>query len=185
MTPTCLEACIVCDIDGFTGRHDSDVSGEAPDDFCTFNVHNAQWIAFIAGSEDLEIELAVSNCRLGAGLEVAIYEAINCEDYRLVSDCHGGTNSPIASGTSRQITVDQPLVIGQYYYLVMDGAFGDDCDWTFTVLQGSTLVSPLTASGEIIGPATTCPEMPAVYTTNSVANATLVEWTLDGQVDRR
>ncbi len=182
MTPTCLEACIICNIDGFTGRHESDISGEAPDDFCTFTVHNAQWIAFIAGSEELVIDLAVSNCQIGAGLEVAIYEAIDCENYQLISNCFGGMNMPISPGTSRQVTVNQPLVIGQYYYLVMDGAFGDNCDWTFTVVQGNTQVSPLTTSGEILGPASACPELPATYTTTGEEGATLFEWTLNGQV---
>ena len=57
MTPTCLEACIICDIDGFTGRHQSDVVGSLPDDFCTLVVHNAQWIAFQAASVDLRIRM--------------------------------------------------------------------------------------------------------------------------------
>ncbi|MBV6654274.1 MAG: hypothetical protein KI786_10985, partial [Mameliella sp.] len=69
MTPTCAEACVICDIDGFTGRHESEIPGVLPDDFCTFIVHNAQWIAFQAGSTDLSIELSVSGCTLGNGLE--------------------------------------------------------------------------------------------------------------------
>ena len=156
MTPTCLEACIICDIDGFIGRHESSVAGEAPTDFCTFTVHNAQWIAFQAGSPNLSIQMAVSNCVTGFGLEMAIYEAIGCQDFKLKSNCFGGMTGTIQEGMSGTITTTDPLVIGQYYYLVMDGAGGDNCDWTLTVLDGSTQVDPLNTSGAIIGDFSTC-----------------------------
>ena len=73
MTSFCVDACIICDIDGFTGRHESTVVGQAPPGFageCTFQAHNMQWIAFIAGSEDLEVRMSVSNCRDGLGLRI-------------------------------------------------------------------------------------------------------------------
>lgn len=156
MTSTCLEACIICDIDGFQGRHDSDVMGEAPDGFCTIIVHNAQWIAFQAGSESLSIQLEVSNCVLGNGIEVAIYESFDCENFRQVSNCRGGMN-PVTNGATGIFNTTEPLTVGQYYFLVMDGNFGDNCDWTFTVLEGSTQVDPLTTSGAIDGPSVACP----------------------------
>ena len=40
MTSFCVDACIVCDIDGFQGRHESEVVGEAPDGFCTIIVYH-------------------------------------------------------------------------------------------------------------------------------------------------
>ncbi|MEL6276438.1 MAG: hypothetical protein AAFU03_15160, partial [Bacteroidota bacterium] len=89
MTSFCAEACIICDIDGFTGRNSSTDPGEAPPDFCTFIVHNGQWIGFIAGSTDISIELSVSNCEQGFGLELGIYEGIDCNNFRLVSECRG------------------------------------------------------------------------------------------------
>jgi len=94
MTSLCEDACIICDIDGFTGRHDSNVPGVLPDGFCTNRVHNGQWISFIAGSENLVVDLAVSNCVLAnSGLEIAIYEGIDCQNFRLVSDCFGAFNA--------------------------------------------------------------------------------------------
>jgi len=90
MTSFCVDACIICDIDGFTGRNDNTDPGEAPPTFCTTTVHNGQWIAFIAGSERLRIRLDVSNCenaRSFSGLEVGIYEGNDCENFKLVSEC--------------------------------------------------------------------------------------------------
>ncbi|WP_026211381.1 T9SS C-terminal target domain-containing protein [Lewinella cohaerens] len=180
MTPTCEEACVICDIDGFTGRHESNVPGVAPDDFCTIVVHNAQWIAFIAGSEDLTIRITVSNCQMSAGLEIGLYEGIDCTNFRRVSNCEGGTTTIVSPGIPRLISNTEPLVIGQYYYLVMDGAFGDNCDWTLEVTEGSTEAAPLNTAPLIEGPEVSCPELITTYTTPGLMGGTEYEWRLDG-----
>lgn len=181
MVPLCADACIICDIDGFQGRHESGVVGEAPEDFCTFFVHNAQWIAFLAGSQDLTVEISVSNCEIGNGLEIAIYESLDCENFTLISNCFGGMTGTVGPGESAQVTVNQPLMIGQYYYIVMDGAFGDNCDWTLSVVNGNTEVAPLTTSGVISGDINVCPNITTDYFTSAEAGATIFEWTLNGQ----
>ena len=180
MTTLCADACIICDIDGFTGRHESTVVGSLPADFCTFQVHNSQWIAFIAGSVDLAVQMSVSNCESGLGLEFALYKSLDCNTFELISNCFGGVTGTVAPGQSKVIENTEPLVIGQYYYLVMDGALGDNCDWTFSVLEGSTAVSPLTATPPLQGPRSTCPEVPATYYTTTQTGATFYRWTLDG-----
>jgi len=179
MTSFCEDACIICDIDGFEGRHESNISGLAPSDFCTIVQHNIQWIGFIAGSENLEINLAVSNCVQGPGLEIGIYEGINCENYQQVSQCWGAQTA-VSEGTSKNFSNTVPLVVGQYYYLVMDGAFGDNCDWKFTVVSGSTQVAPLTTSGNILGDESVCPEFPFIYNVNAPSGATEFDWTVNG-----
>lgn len=180
MTSFCADACIICDIDGFTGRHESSTMGEAPSDFCTFVVHNAQWIAFIAGSEDLEVQMSVSNCQLGIGLEFALYESSDCQNFNLISNCFGGMTTAVGPGSSAVIANNVPLEIGQYYYIVMDGAFADNCDWTFTVLNGSTAVDPLTTSGIIQGDNSVCPDLPQQYFIDPPIGATEFEWTVNG-----
>ncbi len=179
MTSLCDDACIICDIDGFEGRHDGSTPGTGPPDFCTIIQHNIRWIGFIAGSVDLEINLAVSNCVQGPGLEIGIYEGINCENYQQVSQCWGAQTA-VAEGTSKNFSNTVPLVIGQYYYLVMDGAFGDNCDWKFTVISGSTQVAPLTTSGNISGDQTVCPDLPFLYSVNAPSGATEFDWTVNG-----
>ena len=179
MTSFCLDACIVCDIDGFEGRHESNIQGETPPDFCTVLAQNPQWIAFIAGSENLKIQLDVSNCDLGPGLEVGIFRGVNCEDFELVTNCIGA-NTSVEEGTSAEFENIVPLEIGQYYFLVMDGAFGDNCDWKFTVLEGSTLANALNESGEILGSTFTCPGTPISYQVDIPVGATEFEWTVDG-----
>lgn len=182
MEPTCEQACIICDIDGFTGRHQSDIPGVLPPDFCTFTVHNAQWIAFQAASTFLEIEMAVSNCETNIGLEITIYKGTNCDNFEMISNCNGGrTGNQIMEGSSAILRTTEPLVIGQHYYLAMDGALADNCDWTFTVLQGSTEADPLTVTAPIQGERRVCPDVPQRYTTEPEVGAVLFDWELEGE----
>ena len=181
MTTFCVDACIICDIDGFQGRHESAVPGSLPEDFCTFVVHNSQWIAFIAGSEDLSVDISVSNCQNGPGLEIAIYASDDCFNFTKISNCYGGVTGPVNDGQTKTVTVNQPLTIGQYYYLTMDGVGGANCDWTLNVTNGSTQVLPLAASGTIIGPDATCPGVVGEYVVDAPVGATEFAWTLNGQ----
>ncbi|MEY3050884.1 MAG: hypothetical protein RLY31_669 [Bacteroidota bacterium] len=176
MTPTCLEACVVCDINGFTGINSDPDPGEAPPGFCTTTAHHMQWIAFIAGSEDLSISVKPTNCTNGFGLEVGIYESLDCESFNLVSNCDGDI-SPGQTGIFQNIT---PLVIGQYYYFVMDGNNGDICQYTIQVLEGSTLVPPLPAAEPVEGPSVVCRDSSASFNIPPVTGANFYDWTLDG-----
>ena len=182
MTPTCIEACIICDIDGFQGRHESSIVGSLPDDFCTFVVHNGQWIAFQAASVNLRIRINVSNCELNRGLELALYRSLDCNNFQIISNCFGGFNgNPISTGESGIVENTIPLVIGQFYYLAMDGGAGDNCDWEFTVLEGDTQVSPLSFTAPIQGASIICPQVMQEYSTEPELGAVLFDWTLNGQ----
>lgn len=182
MTSFCDEACIICDIDGFTGRHEATIVGEAPPGFageCTITAHNMQWIAFIAGSVNLKVRMDVSNCENNLGLEFGLYKGINCTDFVRISNCFGGF-SAIGPGEHGVIENTEPLEIGQYYFIVMDGGLGDNCDWTFTVEEGSTTAAPLSFTREIEGPKRVCPDLETIFTTEAEIGATLFFWTLDG-----
>ncbi len=184
MTSFCLDACVVCDIDGFSGINDSNIQGEAPPDFCTTTVHNAQWIAFRAASTNLTLSVSVTNCQNGGGggggqnngLEVAIYESDDCEDFQLVSNCDGD----IAPNTTQNFTNTVPLVIGEYYYFVMDGNGGDICNYEINVVSGSTQVPLLSTTGPITGVLNACPGSMLTYTTPYLPAATIYQWTVNG-----
>lgn len=181
MSPFCEDACIICDIDGFSGRNGRDDEYFLPDDFCTLRQHNGKWIGFIAGSVDLSVRLSVSNCELNTGLEIGIYEATDCSNPVSVGSCFGGMSS-IPPGSSAVFENLVPLVVGQYYYIVMDGGRDDVCDWEFTVIEGTTAVAPLTTSGPIIGPTSVCPNVPIAYSTEVELGAAAFSWTVDGIV---
>ncbi|MCB0688585.1 MAG: gliding motility-associated C-terminal domain-containing protein [Saprospiraceae bacterium] len=176
MTSFCADACVICDIDGYTGINSDLTRGQAPPGFCTSTVHHMQWIAFIAGSEDLTISVSVSNCNQGSGLEVGIYESLDCENFRLVSNCNGD----IREGQTGVFQNTVPLVIGQYYYFVMDGNMGDVCNYTIRVISGSTQVSPLAPPEPIEGPDLVCMGDSSYFTLPEILGANFVEWYLDG-----
>lgn len=176
MTSTCLEACVVCDIDGFTGTNNLTIQGQTFPGFCTTIYHNMSYIAFIAGTENLTINVSVTNCTINEGVEIGIFESLDCETFTAVTDCNTDV-APNATATFSNLT---PLVVGQHYYLILDGSKGDICDWTFNVVEGSTLVGDLTTSGEITGERELCPDLSTSYSTTGVLGATLFYWTLDG-----
>jgi gliding motility-associated-like protein len=177
MTTTCIEACVICDIDGYTGINDDPERGQAPPGFCTGTIHHMQWIAFIAGSQDLTITVTPSGCRLGSGLEVGIYESLNCSSFRLVSNCNGG----ILPGQTGVFNNTTPLVVGQYYYFVMDGNGNDVCNYTIRVTKGSAKVPPLAATGAIQGPAETCQGDSVQFAVPALNGANFYQWYLNGR----
>ncbi len=176
MTSFCDEACIICDIDGFTGINDDPAEGQAPPGFCTNFVHHMQWIGFIAGSTNLTLEVKVFNCQMNEGLEVGIYQSLDCEEFQLVSNC----DTDIPNNGTGIFTNTIPLVIGQYYFFVMDGSMGDVCNYTVKVLNGTTNVSALNTSGVLGGDTKACVENPTLYTISPPVGATMFAWSLDG-----
>ena len=177
MTSYCKDACIICDINGYTGVNSSTVAGVAPPGFCTSYVHNIKWIAFQAGSTDLTLEVSVTNCKQGGGLEIGIYKSLDCKTFELMTNC----DTDIPNNTKQTFTNIKPLEIGQYYYFVMDGSNGDVCNWTIKVLKGTTEVTPLDDSGIILGETFVCPGVDIGYKTTPVKGAINFDWTIDGQ----
>jgi gliding motility-associated-like protein len=178
MTSFCDEACIICDINGFTGINNSTIQGQFPPDFCTGTAHHMQWIGFIAGTTNLTLSVSVFNCRFGQGLEVGIYESFDCKDFRLVSNCDGD----IGPNTTQTFRNTEPLVVGQYYYFVMDGNANDVCNYTIRVVSGSTEVGKLENSGIIQGSPTSCPGVPLSFKVSPPVGSTQFTWTLNGAV---
>lgn len=178
MVSLCADACVICDIDGFTGVNNSSVTGEAPPDFCTTFLHAANWIAFIAGSENLTLQVTVSNCQINWGLEIGIYEGLGCENYQQVSIC----NTDVDNNSVATFSNTVPLVVGQYYYFVMDGSAGDVCNYTVNVTEGTTQVGALQPINSVIGPTEVCPNNPVIFEVPEVEGATFSEWTVNGVI---
>ncbi|NUO02084.1 MAG: gliding motility-associated C-terminal domain-containing protein [Saprospiraceae bacterium] len=176
MTSFCNEACIICDIDGFTGINDDPQQGQAPPGFCTTQIHHMQWIGFIAGSVNLTVSVRAFNCQMNQGLEVGIYQSLNCQTFQLVSNC----DTDISNNETAIFSNVVPLVIGQYYFLVMDGSAGDVCNYTIEVLNGTTAVGALQNSGTLTGDDIVCQNTPTEYHLSAPSGATMFRWTING-----
>ncbi len=177
MTSTCASACVICDIDGFSGINDLTAQGQTFPEFCTFGLNNFQYIAFIAGSEDLTIRVDVGDCVGGNGsLEVGFFRSDDCQNFVPITDC----DTDIPEFTSQTFVSLVTLTIGQHYYLVIDGSDSANCQWTFNVLQGSTSVTNLTTSGIITHPEETCAQFQTEFSTTVETGAANFSWTIDG-----
>lgn len=177
MTSFCDQACVICDIDGFSGVNDLTATGQGFPEFCTTQYNNMQYIAFIAGSENLTVRVDVGTCIGGVNsLEVGFFESSDCENFTAISFC----DTDINGGESTTFVSNQTLVIGQHYYLVIDGSNGANCTWTFNVLEGSTSVNDLTSSGIIEQVEETCPGFPTLFSTSAEPGAANFDWTVNG-----
>ena len=178
MTSFCDQACVICDIDGFTGINDLTAQGQGFDEFCTTQFNNMQYIAFIAGTQTLRVRVDVSNCSgsFVNSLEVGFFKSDDCQNFDPISIC----DTDIRSGESQTFTMNEPLIVGQHYYLIIDGSGGANCNWTFNVLEGSTAVNPLSSSGELRHDPETCPDMPTFFGTTLQLGAAIYDWTING-----
>ncbi len=128
---TCANAPLLCNLDGYCSDNSAAQNSGTPNAFCGF-VENNNWVSFIAGSTEFELKVTVDNCANGLGLQAQIFRTNNCQFFTSVSNCLDpviGSANIIASG----------LVIGQVYYLMMDGKEGDVCDYSYEVLSGMIL----------------------------------------------
>ncbi len=177
MTSFCNQACVICDIDGFTGVNDLTAQGQGFSGFCTTQYNNMQYIAFIAGSESLTIEIDVFSCNGGVNsLEVGFFESTDCETFDPITEC----DTQIPPNTTRTFETIRPLTVGQHYYLVIDGSNGTNCSWTFNVTEGSTNVTDIEDSGEITFPERICLSNPTIFETSGATGASFYTWTLNG-----
>jgi len=181
----CGDACVVCDINGYSGTNASMTLGEAPPGFCAGQLHNTQWVGFVAGSTSLSLSIAVFNCNVdqngdgqNEGLQIGIYNTTDCSNFSLVSNC----DDQVPDNTSQVFNTTSPLTVGGIYFLVIDGAYGDICDFTVTVLSGSTTAPPVAqVVPNIVAPATVCQGGVLNVSVNPpIAGAGAYYWTLDG-----
>lgn len=177
MTSFCDQACVICDIDGYSGINDLTATGQGFPEFCTTEYNNMQYIGFFAGSEDLSIRVDVGTCIGGvSSLEVGFFYSEDCENFEAIMFC----DTDIRAGQSTTFSNNQPLTIGQYYFLVIDGSNGANCTWTFNVTEGTTEVDKLTTSGVITHPEETCPNLATTFSTTGEVGAAFYRWTVNG-----
>ncbi|MBC8173629.1 MAG: T9SS type A sorting domain-containing protein [Chitinophagales bacterium] len=108
--------------------------------FCGPNstINNPQYFQFIATATDVQIQIHVDICSAGQGLQSAIVNScdwqpcpggiVPCPD---ILDCNPGT-SP--GGT--MVLNASELVIGQTYWLLIDGTSGSTCQYTINFVSG-------------------------------------------------
>ncbi len=112
-----------------------------PNPLCTDGIpNNMSWFAFVAGDSNIEISIMPSNCQPGdgglLGLEAGIYD--DC-----MGTCVTGNTSCDQTNLNVSLTADD-LIVGQLYYIFIDGCGGSECMYeVFVNTIGYTDSSPL------------------------------------------
>jgi hypothetical protein len=158
----CVSSCIVCDLDGFTGRLINDAS--PLDSICGNSIYleNPQWVGFVAGSTAITFQIFSSFCTSTQGIQAAITK--NCGTTMIA--CNAGSSN--SANQSLVITATM-LTIGKPYQLVIDGYNGAICSYQVTILGGSVYAPVTTLPDKVV-----CPEdLPFVWNEepNTVINA--------------
>jgi gliding motility-associated-like protein len=180
----CDNACVICDINGYTGTNSLPGLGEAPPGFCAGQLHNTQWVGFVANSTSLTIAISVFNCTvdqdnngINEGLQIGIYNTTDCNSFSLVSNC----DDQVFDNTTQNFTANG-LTIGGIYFIVLDGAFGDICDFTINVTNGSTTAPDVDQDVPNINTdLTVCQGGTLDVDVDDVFGAGAYIWTIDGE----
>lgn len=145
-----------------------------------WQLNNDEWFGFFAGSTTITLEITPSNCDPGAqqGLQAAIYG--NCP----ASPPPGGWCTDNLMDAQCACTEDvfqltaTDFIVGEVYWLVIDGCTGLVCDYEIHVLEGSTLGFAPDDPGMVTGPSPTCQGTATNYNVPPVNGATIYTWTL-------
>jgi gliding motility-associated-like protein len=176
LSTTCADACMVCDLNGVSARTTNTIPGQSPAGYCTQIVHSMQWLAFVAGSANLTLNVAVSGCNQNNGVEMGIYASDDCQTFKLVSNC----NTNMYNNQTWSFTNTESLKPGCIYYLVFDGNGPNSCNIQFTVVSGSTVAPVPNTTQKISGKALVCVGETADYSIPPIFGACDYEWRVEG-----
>lgn len=161
--PNAQDACILpspSSLDCYFGATFNSTPVSFPPSWCT-SIENNHFFAFIADGATEIFDMCTYGCASGGAIQAAVLSTADCINFQFVSPCLGN----IQSGTCQDLVASN-LVIGQTYYLMIDGSAGALCDYSINGVN-PTINGPNSA-----------PCLPSnllsTYTTNTPSN-----WTID------
>ena len=180
--PDCSSATFFCngEVDGFCSVLPPNGNPAGPSPLCNgVGVpNNTEWIAFAAGSTNINIVITPENCDTvinggnpNTGVQAGIY-----------TDCTF-TSSVACQGACQTapFSIGGTFNIGQVYYLFIDGCGGSVCDYTIDVTSGSTVSPPPGMALAPTGVPSPCPGANPAYNTFSIPPvpfANIYTWTI-------
>lgn len=110
-------------------------------------IDNNSWIKFTASNTTATLDVNVSNCFTGNGIQMQIFEGVNCTNFTPVSNFEESASGFIITANN--------LTIGNDYYLMVDGFAGDICNYTITANSGVQFpdiadVAPICDGGSVV-----------------------------------
>lgn len=133
----CSNATPACDFTGYCGSTSTAYSADTPSNlnnvFCG-SIENNSWITFIASATTATFNIFYGNCDNAQGIQAMILEATNCANFVSKSNCYQPQ-----SGQGVGVVSANNLIIGNTYYLMVDGYAGDHCDYVISAKSGILL----------------------------------------------
>jgi gliding motility-associated-like protein len=165
---------VICNLDGYCGStsgwytaRDTMINPDEPNNFgtiegtlnsCSGNgmtIQNNSWLAFYASANSANITIKTKNCsNNNKGIQAAVLSSnASFTSFTLKSQCvYDGENFTLnATGLS----------VGTKYYIMIDGGFGNDCEYTVTASSG---IQTITASSSA---STICEGQPVTLTAST------------------
>lgn len=169
----CPTAPILCEnLDGYCATINNNNTTQTFPGCPGWQLNNDEWFAFFAGTTTISIQVTPSNCSSGGqqGLQGGIYAGCGPPWVAMDLQCACTENPFILSSTN--------FVVGQVYWIVLDGCAGNVCDYSIEVLEGSTVGFPPDDPGPITGPIEVCQGTSSAYSIAAVTGATIYNWTI-------
>jgi gliding motility-associated-like protein len=139
------------------------------------NITNNHWFSFIAASTSLTLKVQPSSCTGSEGLQVFVYKTADCDTFYKVD----GGCFPFPNNANTEIVEDLTgLVIGQTYYITLDGYNSDVCSYDISIANGAVKNTTQTIpTPTITGTSTVCGSRTGlIYSIPSVTNADVYYW---------
>ncbi len=130
-----------------------------PPSWCT-TIENNHFFAFTADASFAIFEICTYGCAIGNSIQAAVLATSDCVNFQFVSPCLGN----IPTGSCQTLTATN-LVVGQNYYLMMDGTAGALCDYSINWVN-PTINGP---TGSFCLPSSSA----STYTANTVSTWTI------------
>ena len=146
----CISATPICNLGGYCGstsgwytrgaeavKIDSTSGGVKP--FCG-ETHNNSWLSFVAATSSASFEITSNNCSdPSLGIQAVIFESSDCQNFtRKSTNCFYNAIGKFTLSANS-------LTIGKKYYIMIDGAYGNDCEYTILAKSGVQTIN-ITAS---------------------------------------
>ena len=164
----CISATPICNLGGYCGSTSGwytrgTEAANIDDEFKTLDkpfcgvTHNNSWLSFTAATANASFDITSSNCSdPSLGIQAVMFETGDCKTFTRVS------TSCLDNAIGNFTLSATGLTVGKKYYIMVDGAFGNDCEYTILAKSGVQTIN-LTASNDN----TLCTGQPLVLKANA------------------
>jgi hypothetical protein len=131
----CTYATPVCDLNGYCGNTSSAYTTSTVAPYCG-SIENNSWLSFVAAQATVSMQVTVSACSAGNGIQMALYTTTNCTSFTYANASSSNCYFQILNNQTTAVNFTG-LTPGATYYLMIDGYAGDVCDYSIAAVNGA------------------------------------------------